>query len=384
MLRFIIILTTFGFAYIITPLLQMYAEHMRWFDHANDARKVHAQSIPVTGGIAIWGAVIISQVVWRVAAVGLPDTFTLMPLQTVVLLSVGATGAVLLGFFDDLTKLEVWQKFGIQILISLPILLITPLVESVGVALGGSLVAHYLAYPLIIFWIVFVMNAINLIDGLDGLAAGTVLIAILGLVVTDSFIGTVQLTGFALIGALLAFLRYNFHPARIFMGDTGSLFIGYMVAVLSLGGLNGQPTLGRLLAPIVALGFPLLDTVLAFTRRALMTGSPFDADNDHIHHRLLARCRNSQPKAVGILYGLGIILAALSVATARASQPWTLLWVGLALGLGGWLLFWLGYFKRSSYPSSQTPPSSPSGPESGSSSTLRQDESRPTLQAEAV
>lgn len=381
MLRFIIILTTFGFAYIITPLLQMYAEHMRWFDHANDARKVHAQAIPVTGGIAIWGAVIISQFVWRVAAVGLPDTFTLMPLQTVVLVIVGSTGAVLLGFFDDLTKLEVWQKFGIQILISLPILLITPLVESVGVALGGGPVALYLAYPLIVFWIVFVMNAINLIDGLDGLAAGIVLIAILGLVVTDSFIGTVQLMGFALIGALLAFLRYNFHPARIFMGDTGSLFIGYMVAVLSLGGLSEQPTLGRLLAPIVALGFPLLDTVLAFVRRAVMAGRPFDADNDHIHHRMLARCGKSQPKAVGILYGFGIVLAGLTVATARSSDAGSLAWVGVALVVGGWLLWRLDYFKRSSYPSSQLPPNASSG---SVSSSAHHEKPESTLHAEAV
>ncbi|HPG34821.1 MAG TPA: MraY family glycosyltransferase, partial [bacterium] len=171
-------------------------------------------------------------------------------------------------------------------------------------------VGHFIT----VLWIVGIINAFNLIDGMDGLSSGVsffACITIMSLSIVNGYM-FVALVSAALAGAVVGFLVYNFNPAKIFMGDAGSMFIGYVLAVLSLKNQSKGHTIVSMLVPIIAMGLPILDTTLAFLRRFLRNQSIFSADKQHIHHILLSKGLN-QRKVVFMLYGISVVFTALAM-----------------------------------------------------------------------
>src|SRR5204862_2822095 len=180
--------------------------------------------------------------------------------------------------------------------------------------LVGSHTPAWLALPLAILWVLWITNAFNLLDGVDGLAAGSALFSTLTVFVVSLVSGNFLVSSLtlALAGAILGFLRFNFNPATIFLGDCGSLFIGFMLSALALAGAGKSPTLVAVAIPVVCFGLPVLETVLSVIRRFLSGQPLFSGDRGHIHHKLLER-GFSQRKVVLILYSVSAICGLLSL-----------------------------------------------------------------------
>jgi UDP-GlcNAc:undecaprenyl-phosphate GlcNAc-1-phosphate transferase len=216
----------------------------------------------------------------------------------------------LIGLADDIFNLKPWQKFAVQVLAG-------ALVASAGVQLGGSSwLSNYplLAKAVTVVWLVACTNAVNLIDGLDGLATGIALLATVATLIASLMNGHIELTIAAapLAGALIGFLVFNFNPASIFLGDSGSLVIGFLLGCYSLLWSARSTTMLGMMAPLMALSVPLLDTTLAIARRFLRNQPIFRPDRSHIHHRLLARGLTHR-SAVFFLYIAGGVGGALSL-----------------------------------------------------------------------
>lgn len=242
-----------------------------------------------------------------------------------------------IGIYDDIKKTKPWIKFLFQILAgSLLIVFGFGIHIITNPFTGNSIKLGILFIPITILWVIGITNALNLIDGLDGLATGTSFIAcitIFGIASIYQNIG-IALASLILAGSILGFLRYNFYPAKIFLGDSGSLLLGFLLAILSLQGSHKGAVMVAILAPILVLGLPIMDTLLTMIRRFLKPINPvnyqnengklknlfskgfsiFEADKDHIHHRLL-KIGFSQKKAVLILYGICVVLCALAFVT---------------------------------------------------------------------
>ncbi len=292
-------------AYILTPRVISLANKTGAMD-APDERKVHSKPIPRIGGLAIYFA-------FMVAAL-----FAVDLTKEVVGLLTGATVILIVGIIDDFKSLPAKVKLMGQIIAAIVLVLFDVRIDCITNPFGDMFfLSEYLAIPITIFWIVGLTNTVNLIDGLDGLAAGVSTIAaitILLVALQQGFLLVAVLTA-ALAGAAMGFLQYNFNPAKIFMGDTGSMFLGYMLAGISvLGAVKSAATIA-LIVPILALGLPILDTTFAIVRRYL-NGTPiFKPDRGHLHHRLLDM-GFTQKQAVLLMYvisgGLGLSAIALT------------------------------------------------------------------------
>lgn len=292
-------------AYILTPRVISLANKTGAMD-APDERKVHSKPIPRIGGLAIYFAFIVAAL------------FTVDLTKEVVGLLTGATVILVVGIIDDFKSLPAKVKLMGQIIAAVVLVLFDVRIDCITNPFGDMFfLSEYLAIPITIFWIVGLTNTVNLIDGLDGLAAGVSTIAaitILLVALQQGFLLVAVLTA-ALAGAAMGFLQYNFNPAKIFMGDTGSMFLGYMLAGISvLGAVKSAATIA-LIVPILALGLPILDTTFAIVRRYL-NGTPiFKPDRGHLHHRLLDM-GFTQKQAVLLMYvisgGLGLSAIALT------------------------------------------------------------------------
>jgi UDP-GlcNAc:undecaprenyl-phosphate GlcNAc-1-phosphate transferase len=263
-------------AWVSTPLVKRFAIFVGAVDQPNQ-RKVHTRIMPRLGGLAIYSGFVLSY-------------FIVAPATDVALgLIIGGSIIVLLGALDDKYQLSPKVKLIGQIIAA-----------SVVVALGirvdffylpfddGAVILGWLSIPITILWIVGVTNAINLIDGLDGLAAGVSGIATATIMVMAFIMGntTVALLCMVLLGSIIGFLWFNFHPAKIFMGDSGALFLGFSLATLSILGFK-QVTLVSFVIPLLILGVPLSDTFYAIVRRLLNRTGVSVADKGHLHHCLL-------------------------------------------------------------------------------------------------
>lgn len=311
---------------LLTPVVKSFAFKIGAVDRPN-ARKVHTRIMPRLGGLAIYAAF----------AGGF---LALLPLLPDALLSgydrrfaaallAGGTLIVLLGALDDRFELSAKVKllgqiaaacvvvFGFDIRISL-----------LNIPFGDTMqpVAEWLAIPLTILWIVGCTNAINLIDGLDGLAAGVSGIAIATILVMAVIMGSepVMLLSALLLGGIIGFLRYNFHPARIFMGDSGSLFLGFSLATLSMLGFK-QVTIVSFVTPLLIIGVPLSDTFFAIVRRVVNKRPIFAPDKGHLHH-CLRELGFSHRGTVLIIYGIaaffGITAIFMSTVVPSESANW--------------------------------------------------------------
>ncbi|GEM_PF-790390 len=331
---------------LLTPLVRKAAHAFDLVESPGD-RDVHTAAIPRMGGIAIFiafGTVLATLLASNAMTIteGGKDPFLGYVL--------GGSVIFVAGLYDDLKGLGAKKKLLAQLIAATLAWYggaqIQNIVNVPGI--GAVTLGPIVAYAATIVWILAFINAVNLIDGLDGLAGGLVFFAALTnlsiALITHNVFAAV--TNAALAGSVLGFLFYNFNPARIFMGDTGSLFLGY---ALSAGALlssrQKESTLASLLVLIIALGLPLTDTILSMVRRVLQRRSIFAADRGHVHHRLLA-LGLTHKKAVLVLYACTVFLCALSVAAA-IGQDWQ---VGLALMaaitvLAGIIRF-SGYFGR--------------------------------------
>ncbi len=289
-------------AFALTPGVRAAAHRHGLLDPGTEARKVHARPIPRVGGVAIAAAYflpVLALLFWdnRVSNYYYADA------GRFVALGGGAAAMVLLGLYDDVRGASPRVKLAVQILVATAAFALGYRILQIGNPLGAPISLGWLAYPITVLWIVGIVNAMNLIDGLDGLATGIALFTLsvlflLGVVNNNPVVG---LTSAALMGALVGFLPYNFNPASIFMGDSGSLFLGYVLAVTAISGSSKSSTVVSLLIPLLALGLPVMDTLLAVIRRFLAGRHVFAADRGHVHHRLLDRGLTHR-QAVLVLY----------------------------------------------------------------------------------
>lgn len=299
------LIISFAATLLLVPLLRWVALQRGWVDLPDRERKLHSQPTPNVGGLAIaagFGVGLIGLVVasrFSSVQIQLPGTAML----------VGALVMVVTGFYDDIKRVSFRKKFIIQIAIAYALLLAGYRIDVADIPFlqFDPYTEALFSIPLTILWVVAIINAVNLLDGLDGLASGVALIAFGCLaLIFGQHGGNVGITAiaFLMMGALAGFLVYNFNPASIFMGDSGSLFLGYMLAVFTLEGNSHANPFLSIIVPAVVLGLPLLDMGLCMVRRLIAGKSPYTPDNDHIHHRLDRLL--SQKKAVYVLYAAAI------------------------------------------------------------------------------
>jgi UDP-GlcNAc:undecaprenyl-phosphate GlcNAc-1-phosphate transferase len=292
---------------VLTPLVIKFAIWFGAIDKPN-ARKVHEKIMPRLGGLAIFFGVIAGYF-----AGGLYD-------QKINTISVGALLIIIIGIFDDKYELSAKTKFAGQLLVASLILASGLKIDFVTIPYVGSYELGFWSYPLTIFWIVAITNAINLIDGLDGLSSGVSAIGIATIAIMALLAGKVLIftLSMILLGSIIGFLFYNFHPAKIFMGDTGALFLGYSISILSLLGLYKSVTLFSFLVPIIILGVPVFDTTFAIIRR-IVNRKPISApDKSHLHHRLLA-LGLSHRNTVLAIYAFGILFSASAIILSEST-----------------------------------------------------------------
>lgn len=283
-------------SFLLTPHIKKLAFTIGAVDKP-DNRKVHTRIMPRLGGLAIY----IGFMIAVAASMELnKDIFGVL---------LGGTVIVIIGILDDMYSLPAKIKLLGQIFAAAILVLFGIQIEWVNNPFGGYIYTEYFSIPLTIFWVISFTNVVNLIDGLDGLAAGVSAIASFTVILVAAQMGYyhVAILTAALAGGIVGFIRYNFNPATIFMGDTGSMFIGYMLAAISvLGAVKTAATIA-LIVPAIALGLPIMDTAFAIMRR-YSNGRPiFQPDKGHLHHRLLAMGMN-QKQAVLLMYGITALL----------------------------------------------------------------------------
>ena len=303
-------IVSFVFVCIVTPILIKIGLKFGFVDQVNQ-RKIHRGAIPRIGGIGISLGTLLPILLLFYISGGVH----IETRDNVFLFFVGGLGISLVGLIDDIRGINAKIKLLFQIAVAVMATMHGALIQSLPMP-WGRLELGVFSYLLTVFWIIGIINAFNLIDGMDGLSSGITLfssltIAVLAIVNGSEFL-PVALVGLALAGAVTGFLIYNFNPAKIFMGDSGSMFIGYILAVLSLKSQSKAHAVVSILVPIIAMGLPILDTILAFTRRILRHQSIFAADKQHIHHFLLSLGFN-QRKTVLIMYAISVVFTILSM-----------------------------------------------------------------------
>ncbi|WP_281883085.1 glycosyltransferase family 4 protein [Paenibacillus sp. YYML68] len=310
-------------ALLMTPLVKRFAFWVGAVDAPNH-RKVHSRIMPRLGGLAIFFAFVAAYFV-------VSPAMNALKADVVFGLLVGGAIVVLIGALDDRFDLSPKLKLLGQVAAASVVVYSGVVIDLVNVPFGEGVVSlEWLAVPLTIFWIVGVTNAINLIDGLDGLSAGVSGIATCTMLVLALLMGnvTVVLLCAILLGSIGGFLFYNFHPAKIFMGDSGALFLGFTLASLSILGFK-QATLVSLLVPIMILGVPLSDTFFAIMRRWVNNLPISVADKSHLHHCLL-QMGFSHRTTVLIIYGIAALFGTSAVFLSFLSQQDSL-WAAFVL-----------------------------------------------------
>lgn len=322
--------------YYLTPVVRELA--LRWGAmDVPSGRKSHERAVPTMGGLAMFFAFF---TVLSFAVLGHALWFRHSPFLQFRLdhLFFGALPLTLIGILDDKRRINYKWKLAVQILTGLLMLRFGYRISGVTNPFTGETIAlGFLSGPLTVLWFLFIINAINFMDGVDGLAAGVSLIALMTLFAVSLYLHNLQiaLLSAILAGAIVGFFRYNFYPASVFMGDTGSLFLGFLIAFISLCGAQKSSTAVALAVPVVILGLPILDAIFAvarrwssewthaksFSERVFSWRRIFYPDLGHIHHRLLA-LGLTKPQAVVFLYlvALGFGLTGFALTAARYYQ----------------------------------------------------------------
>ena len=302
---YINIIMTFSIGFIVsffmTPFVKNLAIKVKAVDVPKDDRRVHKNPTPLMGGMAIILGFIMA-IIYHFVMAG----FDVVVFDNKILgLILGILVIEIAGVWDDIKPIRPWTKLIFQIIAAAIVVgfgvrvefLTNPFVE------GGMFELGIWSIPITMLWIVGITNAINFIDGLDGLAAGVATISSLSLLFIAVYLNQPQtiILAAGLAGATMGFLPFNFNPAKIFMGETGSAFLGFTLGTISIMGLVKSYTAIAIVVPLVVLGLPVFDTAFAIVRRVLSGKSPMEADRGHLHHRLLDSGL-SQKQSVIILY----------------------------------------------------------------------------------
>ncbi|MBU0574024.1 MAG: MraY family glycosyltransferase [Candidatus Margulisiibacteriota bacterium] len=292
-------LTALFVTIVATPMASRIAQKIGAVDHPSD-RKIHTSIIPRLGGLAIFIGFVVAILLSLMLASALGMQVDVRLILGVVL---AASVMFLCGLVDDIKGLKPLQKLAWQGLAAGIVLLFGSEITFISNPFNGIFALGFIGVPLTIFWLVGVTNAINLIDGLDGLAAGVTAIsaaALFFVALRTHQIGAALLL-ISLTGAAVGFLRFNFFPAKIFLGDSGSLFLGFILAASSIVGVFKTTLVVALVIPVLILGVPIFDTLFAIGRRLKDRRHPFEADDKHIHHMFL-RAGFSQRETVLSIY----------------------------------------------------------------------------------
>jgi UDP-GlcNAc:undecaprenyl-phosphate GlcNAc-1-phosphate transferase len=324
-------------SFVLTRYVRDVATARGWVTAPAQERHLHLRPLPRLGGVAVFLAFLVSTSAGLV--IGWLDPRLAFGFSFKTLWSTLLPGFVvfLLGVYDDLRPVKAYVKFTVQAIAGSMLFAFGSRILDLPVLFGHHHFSWFLGLPLTILWVLAITNAFNLIDGLDGLAAGSALFSTLVVFVVSIFSGSplVSLMTLALAGSILGFLRYNFNPATIFLGDCGSLFIGFMLSALALRGAQKAPTIIAVAIPVVSFGLPILETVLSILRRFIAGRPVFTADREHIHHKLLERGL-SHRQVVIVLYAVSAIFALLSLFLLWPTGS-TLGLVLAVLGTGIWL-----------------------------------------------
>ena len=323
----------FVISFVATPVVRSFAKQVGAIDVPDKKRHIHSHPIPRMGGLAIFLGFLLSVLLFA----------NITPQVRGILL--GAILIVVVGAIDDVLNLNAWLKFCVQIVAAVIAVLSGVIINVVSNPLlitgEQAITVGILAVPVTILWIVGVTNSVNLIDGLDGLACGVSAIASLSMLVVSMLVSdansNVAVILAALCGGCLGFIPYNLNPAKIFMGDTGALLLGYVLATASVIGMFKFYAIVTFILPVLALAGPLSDTIFAFTRRIMRGQSPFHADRGHFHHKLLDMGL-SQKQAVAVLYAVSAILGLTAVVlTSSGIVRIVLAVIAFAIAVGIWL-----------------------------------------------
>lgn len=302
-------------SFITTPLVKKIAYKVGAIDVPKDDRRVHNKPIPRLGGLAIFIGFILSFTIYcKINYIALN--------KGIYGVMIGGAIIIVTGFLDDIKPISAKYKLLGQVLAAC-VLIASGIrieymtnffrLESISFLSGEQIHFGVIAIPITIFWVVGITNTVNLIDGLDGLACGISAIAATTLAYVAFMrpeLPDSQLTlifALAIAGSCVGFLPYNFNPAKIFMGDTGSLFLGFMLSAISINGFIKGPTILAVIVPLFALGLPIFDTAFAILRRKLQGKPVMEADKGHLHHRLLS-LGLGQKRAVLVLYVISVLL----------------------------------------------------------------------------
>ncbi|KRM06580.1 undecaprenyl-phosphate alpha-N-acetylglucosaminephosphotransferase [Liquorilactobacillus ghanensis DSM 18630] len=294
-------------AFILTPLVRNLAFKLGAVDKPN-ARRVNKVPMPTMGGLAIF------------VAFNLVNFFIMRqqyPPQQLWTLFAAELTIIITGIIDDIYELTPKQKLCGITLAALIVYFFSGIrMTTLTLPFLGTINLGWFSLPVTLIWILAITNAVNLIDGLDGLAVGVAIIALITSGITSylflNVTGTyVAIMMFTLVGSLLGFLPYNFHPAKIYLGDTGALFIGFMISVFSLYGLKNA-TFITIVIPVIILGVPITDTVYAILRRVLNKKPISQADKHHLHHRLM-EIGLSHTQTVLVIYGISLIFSCIAL-----------------------------------------------------------------------
>jgi UDP-GlcNAc:undecaprenyl-phosphate/decaprenyl-phosphate GlcNAc-1-phosphate transferase len=297
-----IVITTFAFVAFIIPFIKNIAFHVDAMDKP-DKRKINTKIMPRLGGLGIFLGFLLGYML-----------FSKQSVQMNAIL-IGSFLIVLTGVMDDIKPLSAKTKLIGQVLATLVITLYGGIIINEISAFGIYMSFGIFAYPITILFIIAIINSINLIDGLDGLASGisAIFFLTIGIIafITNQFGGLDVVLAFIMLGSTLGFLFHNFYPAKIFLGDTGSMFLGFIISIISLLGFKNV-TLSSFIIPILILAVPILDTLFAIIRRTLKKQSFSVPDKEHIHHQLL-KMNLSHRNTVLVIYLIDILFALTSI-----------------------------------------------------------------------
>ena len=306
-------IVSFAFTFATTPLVRRFAFKIGAIDIPKDNRRMHKKPTPRIGGLAIIFGLTVATLCFAQPSRQLYGTLA------------GAAIIAVMGVIDDCKNLPAKLKFVIQIIAALVVVFAGDI--KIDVFTNPNFLSdnpywvlpEWLSVTLTVIWIVFITNAVNFIDGLDGLAAGVSAIMSISLVFISIRVGeySIAILGIALMGSCFGFLPFNFNPAKIFMGDTGSTFLGFMLATLSIQGVFKSYAVISFAVPLLILGLPLFDALFAMIRRILRGQSPMTADRGHLHHRLVDM-GFSQKQTVFILYAISGVLGITAVLLAES------------------------------------------------------------------
>ncbi|HEX4945299.1 MAG TPA: MraY family glycosyltransferase [Blastocatellia bacterium] len=290
---------------LFTPQARRLATALGAVDVPDNERRVHKRPTPRMGGVAIYVAFLLTLLCVPLLRSGVSQTFTdgLIWYGAIV---APATLIFWLGVYDDLRGAKPWVKVVIQVVAAAMLHAFGFGISVLALPFGSEwFLPYWMSFPLTALWVVGITNAFNLIDGIDGLATGASAFALISILFFSLTMDNtaVSLTSAILIGSVLGFLYFNFHPASIFLGDSGSLFLGFMVAALSLAGSQKSTTAIAIAIPLVSFGLPILDVGLALTRRFIKGQPLLQSDRGHIHHRLLDHGLSQRQTAI-LLYGV--------------------------------------------------------------------------------